>query len=40
MILNEDYSGEKNYASYGNKYFITKKPKEFTNFINQINISN
>ena len=36
LITNEEYSKDKNYASYGNKYFIAKQNKEFGNFMNQI----
>jgi hypothetical protein len=27
LIANEEYSPDKNYASYGNKYFITRQAK-------------
>jgi hypothetical protein len=36
LITNEEYHPEKNYASYGNKYFITRQSNEFQNFMNQL----
>lgn len=36
LITNEEYNKDKNYASYGNKYFIAKQNKEFSNFMNQV----
>ena len=36
MITNEEYNKDKNYASYGNRYFIAKQNKEFGNFMNQV----
>jgi hypothetical protein len=36
MVANEEYSSDRNYASYGNKMFITRHAKEFHNFLNQV----
>ena len=36
MVANEEYSSDRNYASYGNKLFITRHAKEFQNFMNQV----
>ena len=36
MVTNEEYAQDRNYASYGNKLFITRNAKEFQNFMNQV----
>lgn len=36
FIVGEEYNADKNYANYGNKYFVSKQAKEFENFMNQL----